>query len=46
MIIVLFAAAVALRLASLVKSVVNEKKLRNADAVEYGRRNSMWLSNY
>jgi isoprenylcysteine carboxyl methyltransferase (ICMT) family protein YpbQ len=44
MIIILFFAAVALRLASLVKSTRNEKKLRKANAVEYGRKNSIWLT--
>jgi isoprenylcysteine carboxyl methyltransferase (ICMT) family protein YpbQ len=43
-ILILFFAAVALRLASLVKSASNEKKLRKANAVEYGRKNSIWLT--
>jgi isoprenylcysteine carboxyl methyltransferase (ICMT) family protein YpbQ len=43
-IIILFFSAVALRLASLVKSGMNEKKLRRANAVEYGRKNSIWLT--
>jgi isoprenylcysteine carboxyl methyltransferase (ICMT) family protein YpbQ len=43
-IVILFFAAVALRLASLVKSARNEKKLRKANAVEYGRKNSIRLT--
>ncbi len=43
-IVVLFVAAVALWLASLVKSAANEKKLRKANAVEYGNKNSIWLT--
>lgn len=43
-IVILFFAGVALRLASLVKSARNEKKLRKANAVEYGRKNSIWLT--
>jgi isoprenylcysteine carboxyl methyltransferase (ICMT) family protein YpbQ len=43
-IVILFFTAVALRLASLVKSAINEKKLRKAGAVEHGRKNSIWLT--
>jgi isoprenylcysteine carboxyl methyltransferase (ICMT) family protein YpbQ len=43
-IIILFVATVAFRLASLVKSVANEKKLSKANAVEYGKKNSIWLT--
>jgi isoprenylcysteine carboxyl methyltransferase (ICMT) family protein YpbQ len=43
-IIILFVATVAFRLASLVKSVANEKKLRKANAVEYGKKNSILLT--
>lgn len=43
-ILIIFFAAVATRLASLVKSTRNEKKLRKANALEYGKKNSIWLT--
>ena len=42
-IVILFLLACAIRLVSLVKSASNEKKLKEANAVEYGRNNSKVL---
>ena len=42
-IVILFLLACAIRLVSLVRSASNEKKLRKANAVEYGRNNSKVL---
>ena len=42
-ILMLFLLASAIRLASLVTSVVNEKKLKKKNAVEYGKKNSKVL---
>jgi isoprenylcysteine carboxyl methyltransferase (ICMT) family protein YpbQ len=42
-ILMLFLLASAIRLASLVTSVVNEKKLKKENAVEYGKKNSKVL---
>ena len=42
-IVILFLLACAIRLVSLIKSASNEKKLRKANAVEYGRNNSRVL---
>ena len=42
-IVILFLLASALRVVSLIKSASNEKKLRKANAVEYGRNNSRVL---
>jgi isoprenylcysteine carboxyl methyltransferase (ICMT) family protein YpbQ len=43
MIVALFVAALVLRLISLFKSGINEKKLKQAQAVEYGKKNSKLL---
>ena len=42
-IVILFLLASAIRVVSLIKSASNEKKLRKANAVEYGRNNSRVL---
>ncbi|HYI79053.1 MAG TPA: isoprenylcysteine carboxylmethyltransferase family protein [Chryseolinea sp.] len=42
-IVILFLLASVIRLVSLIKSASNEKKLRKANAVEYGRNNSIVL---
>ena len=42
-IVILFLLASAIRLVSLIKSAANERRLRKANAVEYGRNNSIIL---
>ena len=42
-ILILFSLAAIMRLSSLVKSAANEKKLKKANATEYGRKNSKLL---